>query len=156
MARLAGLAGYENGEAQCNIRIAPLFETIEDLEHIEPVMSKLLDNPTYAAMLKDVGNLQEIMLGYSDSCKDGGILASVWNLYEAQQRVTRLTNAHGVRCRLFHGRGGTVGRGGGPTHRAILSPPPGPFSGAQQRLPGPRRPSAPRPGELGDRHHGRR
>lgn len=129
MARLAGLADYKNGEARCNIRIAPLFETIEDLAHIEPVMSKLLDNPTYAAMLKDVGNLQEIMLGYSDSCKDGGILASVWNLYEAQQRVTQLTNAHGVRCRLFHGRGGTVGRGGGPTHDAILSQPEGTVHG---------------------------
>ena len=129
MARLAGLADYKNGEARCNIRIAPLFETIEDLAHIEPVMSKLLDNPTYAAMLKDVGNLQEIMLGYSDSCKDGGILASVWNLYEAQQRVTQLTNAHGVRCRLFHGRGGTVGRGGGPTHEAILSQPEGTVHG---------------------------
>lgn len=129
MARLTGLASYENGKAQCSIRVSPLFETIEDLEHIEPVMSKLLDNPTYAAMLKDVGNLQEIMLGYSDSCKDGGILASVWNLYEAQQRVTKLTNAHGVRCRLFHGRGGTVGRGGGPTHEAILSQPEGTVHG---------------------------
>jgi phosphoenolpyruvate carboxylase len=129
MARLAGLAGYENGEAHCAIRIAPLFETIEDLTHIEPVMSRLLDNPTYAQMLKQVDNLQEIMLGYSDSCKDGGILASVWNLYEAQQRVTQLTNAHGVRCRLFHGRGGTVGRGGGPTHEAILSQPEGTVHG---------------------------
>jgi phosphoenolpyruvate carboxylase len=129
LARLTGLAGYENGVAQCNIRIAPLFETIEDLAHIEPVMSKLLDNPTYAAMLNDVGNLQEIMLGYSDSCKDGGILASVWNLYEAQKRVTELTNEHGVRCRLFHGRGGTVGRGGGPTHDAILSQPEGTVHG---------------------------
>ena len=129
MARLAGLAGFENGEACCAIRIAPLFETIEDLTHIEPVMSRLLDNPTYSAMLKQVDNLQEIMLGYSDSCKDGGILASVWNLYEAQQRVTQLTNAHGVRCRLFHGRGGTVGRGGGPTHEAILSQPEGTVHG---------------------------
>lgn len=129
MARLAGLAGYENGKAQCNIRIAPLFETIEDLAHIEPVMSKLLDNTTYANMLKNVGNLQEIMLGYSDSCKDGGILASVWNLYDAQKRVTQLTNEHGVRCRLFHGRGGTVGRGGGPTHEAILSQPEGTVHG---------------------------
>ncbi|MBL1276652.1 MAG: phosphoenolpyruvate carboxylase [Ectothiorhodospiraceae bacterium] len=129
MARLAGLAGFENGVAQCDIRIAPLFETIEDLTHIEPVMSKLLENPTYAAMLKQVGNLQEIMLGYSDSCKDGGILASVWNLYDAQKRVTQLTNEHGVRCRLFHGRGGTVGRGGGPTHEAILSQPEGTVHG---------------------------
>ena len=129
MARLAGLAGYRNGKARCDIRIAPLFETIEDLAHIEPVMNRLLNNPTYVAMLKQVGNLQEIMLGYSDSCKDGGILASVWNLYDAQKRVTQLTNAHGVRCRLFHGRGGTIGRGGGPTHEAILSQPEGTVHG---------------------------
>jgi len=129
MARLTGLAGYRNGKARCDIRIAPLFETIEDLAHIEPVMDKLLNNPTYVAMLKQVGNLQEIMLGYSDSCKDGGILASIWNLYDAQKRVTQLTNAHGVRCRLFHGRGGTIGRGGGPTHEAILSQPEGTVHG---------------------------
>jgi len=129
MARLAGLATFENGRAKTAIRIAPLFETIEDLTHIEPVMTRLLDNPTYAELLKTVGNLQEIMLGYSDSCKDGGILASAWNLYEAQKRVTKLTNDRGVRCRLFHGRGGTIGRGGGPTHEAILSQPEGTVHG---------------------------
>jgi len=129
MARLTGLAGYENGVAQCSIQIAPLFETIEDLAHIEPVMNRLLGNPTYAEMLKATGNLQEIMLGYSDSCKDGGILASVWGLYNAQNQVTQLTNQYGVRCRLFHGRGGTIGRGGGPTHDAILSQPEGTVHG---------------------------
>lgn len=129
MARLTGLAGYENGVAQCSIQIAPLFETIEDLAHIEPVMNRLLGNPTYAEMLKANGNLQEIMLGYSDSCKDGGILASVWGLYNAQNQVTQLTNQYGVRCRLFHGRGGTIGRGGGPTHDAILSQPEGTVHG---------------------------
>lgn len=129
MARLAGLAGFQGDEVQCNIRIAPLFETIEDLEHIEPVMDRLLANKTYAQLLQSNGNLQEVMLGYSDSCKDGGILASAWSLYEAQKRVTRLTNQHGVRCRLFHGRGGTVGRGGGPTHEAILSQPEGTVHG---------------------------
>ena len=129
MARLAGLADFQGDEVQCNIRIAPLFETIEDLEHIEPVMDRLLANKTYAKLLQSNGNLQEVMLGYSDSCKDGGILASAWSLYEAQKRVTRLTNQHGVRCRLFHGRGGTVGRGGGPTHEAILSQPEGTVHG---------------------------
>ena len=129
MARLAGLATYENGKAKTAIRIAPLFETIEDLAHIEPVMTRLLDNETYAELLCTVGNLQEIMLGYSDSCKDGGILAAAWNLYDAQKRVTKLTNDRGVRCRLFHGRGGTIGRGGGPTHEAILSQPEGTVHG---------------------------
>ncbi len=129
MARLAGLLGYEDGQPRCDIRIAPLFETIEDLTHIEPVMERLLENPTYAEMLKASGNLQEVMLGYSDSCKDGGIMASAWNLYDAQKRVTQLTNEHGVKCRLFHGRGGTIGRGGGPTHEAILSQPEGTVHG---------------------------
>lgn len=129
LARLVGLATFENGKAKTAIRIAPLFETIEDLAHIEPVMTQLLDNPAYAELLTTVGNLQEIMLGYSDSCKDGGILASAWSLYEAQKQVTRLTNARGVRCRLFHGRGGTIGRGGGPTHDAILAQPEGTVHG---------------------------
>lgn len=129
LASLAGMTTFENEQVSCNIRIAPLFETIEDLEHIEPVMSQLLDNPTYAALLKSYDNLQEIMLGYSDSCKDGGILASTWSLYEAQNRVTHLTDERGIRSRLFHGRGGTVGRGGGPTHEAILSQPEGTVHG---------------------------
>ena len=129
LAWLAGLAGNRNGEWYCNIRISPLFETIEDLAHIEPVMNQLLENRTYAALLKASGNLQEVMLGYSDSCKDGGILASAWNLYQAQQQITALTKKHGVDLRMFHGRGGTIGRGGGPTHDSILSQPTGTVHG---------------------------
>jgi phosphoenolpyruvate carboxylase len=130
LAHQSGLAGFRNGnEAYCNISISPLFETIEDLEHIVPVMSALLENPTYAALLASSGNLQEIMLGYSDSCKDGGSLASSWSLYQAQNEIIQLANAKGVECRLFHGRGGTVGRGGGPTHHAILSQPAGTVQG---------------------------
>jgi len=123
LARLAGLAGRTPEGWFCSIRISPLFETIEDLAHIDTVMSALFDNETYAALLKASGNLQEVMLGYSDSCKDGGILASAWNLYEAQEKIIALADARGVQCRLFHGRGGTIGRGGGPTHEAILSQP---------------------------------
>ena len=123
LARLAGLAGRTPAGWFCDIRIAPLFETIDDLSRIEEVMSALFDDPCYSALLKASGNLQEVMLGYSDSCKDGGILASAWNLYEAQERMIDLADARGVQCRLFHGRGGTVGRGGGPTHEAILSQP---------------------------------
>jgi phosphoenolpyruvate carboxylase len=130
LAHQAGLAGRDDsGHWYCNIGISPLFETIEDLQHIEPVMDTLLDVPVYLELLKVSGNLQEIMLGYSDSCKDGGILASGWNLYKAQQRITRLASQRGVECRLFHGRGGTIGRGGGPTHEAILSQPPGTVTG---------------------------
>ncbi len=130
LARQAGLAGRDaSGAWFCDVRIAPLFETIEDLMHIEPVLTTLLDNPTYAALLKASGNLQEIMLGYSDSCKDGGILSSSWNLYKAQLKIIEITSRRGIECRLFHGRGGTIGRGGGPTHEAILSQPPGTVHG---------------------------
>ncbi len=129
LAWLHRLAGHQGEDWFCHVRVSPLFETIEDLTHIEPVMSQLLDNPTYMSLLRASGNLQEVMLGYSDSCKDGGILASAWSLYQAQTRITRLTRARGVRCRLFHGRGGTVGRGGGPTHEAILSQPAGSVEG---------------------------
>ncbi|WP_455222338.1 phosphoenolpyruvate carboxylase [Kaarinaea lacus] len=129
LAHHAGLAGKTGDDWFCHICISPLFETIEDLEHIEPVLTTLLDNPTYAALLNASGNLQEVMLGYSDSCKDGGILASAWNLYEAQVKVTELMRSRGVASRLFHGRGGTIGRGGGPTHEAILSQPEGTVHG---------------------------
>jgi phosphoenolpyruvate carboxylase len=129
LAWLAGLAGNRDGEWFCDIRISPLFETIDDLEHIEPVMNQLLDNTAYAALLKASGNTQEVMLGYSDSCKDGGILASAWNLYQAQQQITALARKHDVDLRLFHGRGGTIGRGGGPTHESILSQPTGTVHG---------------------------
>lgn len=130
LASLAGLAGRdEQGNPFCQIRISPLFETIEDLGHIEYVLKALFDNPVYNRLLKASGNLQEAMLGYSDSCKDGGIMASSWNLYDAQQKVIRLTNQFDIDCRLFHGRGGTIGRGGGPTHDSILSQPEGTVHG---------------------------
>ena len=125
LARLAGLVGKdEEGKVFCNIQISPLFETIEDLQHISGVLTDLFENSDYMGLLKASGNLQEVMLGYSDSCKDGGILASQWNLYNAQREVISLTDKYGVECRMFHGRGGTVGRGGGPTHEAIISQPP--------------------------------
>ncbi len=123
LARLAGLAGKEADGWFCNIHISPLFETIDDLGRVDTVMQTLFDNSTYADLLKASGNTQEVMLGYSDSCKDGGILASSWNLYDAQKRIIALADDRGVSCRLFHGRGGTVGRGGGPTHESILAQP---------------------------------
>ncbi len=125
LGRLAGLVGRDaSGDWFCRLRIAPLFETIVDLEHIEPVMSQLLNTPIYASLLRASGNLQEVMLGYSDSCKDGGILSSTWTLYQAQKQITGLARSRNIGIRLFHGRGGTVGRGGGPTYDSILAQPP--------------------------------
>ena len=129
LAWLTGLAGKRDDGWFCNIRISPLFETIDDLKHIEEVLGQLLENPTYTALLDTACNCQEIMLGYSDSCKDGGILASNWSLYEAQKKIIDIAGRHDILIRLFHGRGGTVGRGGGPTHEAILSQPPGTVHG---------------------------
>jgi phosphoenolpyruvate carboxylase len=129
LAWLCGLAGQRDGVIFCNIHIGPLFETIHDLAHVETVLGELLENATYRALLNQSGNSQEIMLGYSDSCKDGGILASNWNLYEAQKKIIAICARHHVDVRLFHGRGGTIGRGGGPTHEAILSQPPGTVHG---------------------------
>jgi len=129
LGRWAGLAGEADGGPFCQLRIAPLFETIEDLLHVEEVLNGLLGHASYARMLAASGNIQEVMLGYSDSCKDGGILASSWNLYEAQKKIVAITDRFGVRCQLFHGRGGTVGRGGGPTHESILAQPPATVQG---------------------------
>ncbi|MDH5611578.1 MAG: phosphoenolpyruvate carboxylase [Gammaproteobacteria bacterium] len=129
LASLLGLAGKNKKGWFCNIRISPLFETIEDLEQIENVLSTLFNNDVYKTLLKASGNQQEVMLGYSDSCKDGGILASSWQLFEAQRKVIKLTDAHGIECRLFHGRGGTIGRGGGPTYESILAQPEGTIHG---------------------------
>jgi phosphoenolpyruvate carboxylase len=129
LAAQTGLAGRLAGNWFCHIGISPLFETIPDLERVESVLSTLYQLPVYRMLLRASGEGQEIMLGYSDSCKDGGILAAAWNLYDAQQKIVALSESHGIPCRLFHGRGGTVGRGGGPTHEAILAQPPGTVHG---------------------------
>ncbi len=129
LATLVGLAGKKEDQWFCRIRISPLFETIEDLNNIEPVLARLFNDKTYKTLLQASGNMQEVMLGYSDSCKDGGILASSWQLFEAQQKVIQLADSHQIDCRLFHGRGGTIGRGGGPTHESILSQPEGTVHG---------------------------
>jgi len=129
LAWLTGLAGKRDAEWFCQLRISPLFETIDDLDHAEAILTQLLQNETYRALLNKACHCQEIMLGYSDSCKDGGILASNWSLYEAQQKIINITSRYDIEVRLFHGRGGTIGRGGGPTHEAILSQPPGTVHG---------------------------
>jgi phosphoenolpyruvate carboxylase len=107
----------------------PLFESIDSLRAAGNVMRRLWNRPDYQLLLDSWGRWQEVMLGYSDSNKDGGMLTSTWELYKAHRDLYRAAQEHGVKLRLFHGRGGTVGRGGGPTHAAILAQPPGCFSG---------------------------
>lgn len=123
------LVGINKQGWYCHILVAPLFETIEDLSKIDLVLASLLKNSIYRALLAASGNTQEVMLGYSDSCKDGGIVASTWLLYRAQKTVTQLLDQYGINSRLFHGRGGSVGRGGGPTYDAIVSQPFGTVNG---------------------------
>jgi phosphoenolpyruvate carboxylase len=130
LAHQAELLSYHQDTGwQCILRVAPLFETVEDLRHAESVMTALLGNSTYRELLQACDNWQEIMLGYSDSAKDGGILSAHWQLYEAQKALNHMAAVHDIKLRLFHGRGGTVGRGGGPTHQAILAQPPQTFTG---------------------------
>lgn len=130
LAKLAGLIETDaQGKIECRIHISPLFETVADLEQAEDILDCLFKNPAYQQLLGFSNRTQEIMLGYSDSCKDGGILASSWNLYKAQQRIVAITRKHDIGCLLFHGRGGTIGRGGGPTHESILSQPQGTVHG---------------------------
>ncbi|MGJ3238525.1 MAG: phosphoenolpyruvate carboxylase [Anaerolineae bacterium] len=111
-----------------DLQIVPLFETIDDLSNAPQVMKTLFDNPAYRAhmdhLADDHGLHQQIMIGYSDSSKDGGYLASNWHLFQAQQALTAACAEEGVLLELFHGRGGSIGRGGGPTNRAIRSQPP--------------------------------
>jgi phosphoenolpyruvate carboxylase len=107
----------------------PLFESIEDLRRAPEVCRRLWTSPLYARYLDSWGREQEIMLGYSDSNKDGGMLTSTWEIYKAHEELHAQARECGVRLSLFHGRGGTVGRGGGPTHRAIAAQPPGAFTG---------------------------
>jgi phosphoenolpyruvate carboxylase len=110
--------------------VIPLFETIDDLERCGDILREALAQPLYRAWVRMRGDEQEVMLGYSDSNKDGGYVASSWTLYKATTRLMQVCRAHGVRLRFFHGRGGTVGRGGGPSYEAVLSQPPGSVDGA--------------------------
>lgn len=108
---------------RARVQIVPLFETIEDLDHSEETMRKYLSLSLAKKWIDSRNNYQEIMLGYSDSNKDGGYLSSCWTLYKAQQQLTTIGDEFGVKVTFFHGRGGTVGRGGGPTYEAITSQP---------------------------------
>ncbi|MGZ8263219.1 MAG: phosphoenolpyruvate carboxylase [Burkholderiales bacterium] len=133
LAKEVGLVRWSmRGGVPCfasDIDVVPLFETIDDLERCDELMRRLYEDATYRMHLEARGNFQEIMLGYSDSSKDGGFLAANATLYETQARLAKASRRAGVRVRFFHGRGGTVGRGGGRANRAILSQPAGSFDG---------------------------
>jgi len=120
-------------EPQSALNIIPLFETIKDLRACGGIMDQLLSFPYYRQLLESRNDVQEVMLGYSDSNKDGGFLTSSWELYKAELSLVQVLRKHHVRIRLFHGRGGTVGRGGGPSYYAVLAQPPGSVNG-QLRL----------------------
>jgi len=113
------LCGFPEG-----LQVVPLVETIEDLRRAPELMQMLWRDPTYAAHLATCGNRQRLMLGYSDSSKDGGYLTSAWELYKAQEALQAAAQSRGVEIEFFHGRGGTVGRGGGPAFQAVLAQPP--------------------------------
>jgi phosphoenolpyruvate carboxylase len=128
LAKEAGL--FRVGEESFfRLGVSPLFETIEDLRRAPEIMRSLFEHPVYRQQIAAHGDLQEVMIGYSDSSKDGGILTSSWELYKAQERLWDVAREYGVELRLFHGRGGTVGRGGGPSHEAILAQPPDTVAG---------------------------
>ncbi|WP_431240015.1 phosphoenolpyruvate carboxylase [Mycolicibacterium aichiense] len=126
----AGLLDVSNDDVYAPVGIVPLFETIDDLQHGASILESALDLQLYRAMVHARGESQEVMLGYSDSNKDGGYLAANWALYRAELDLVESARKTGIRLRLFHGRGGTVGRGGGPSYDAILAQPPGAVNGS--------------------------
>ena len=123
IARETGLWYYEDGEVISKLDVVPLFETVEDLANSRSVMKQLFDNDVYRKHLAVRRDFQEIMLGYSDSNKDGGYWMANWALHKAQEALAQVCDEHGITCRLFHGRGGTVGRGGGRSNQAVLGLP---------------------------------
>ena len=126
-------AGLITVDGACRLHPVPLFETIDDLQRSVQIMDTLFLLPEYKDVILQAGGVQEIMLGYSDSNKDGGYITSSWELYKAEIGLVHLAKKHGIHLRLFHGRGGSVGRGGGPTYSAVLAQPPGAVNG-QLRL----------------------
>jgi len=129
--RLAALSGSRaaGSESDPGVMPVPLFESIDALQHAPEVMRRVWTSPEYHELLPSWDSWQEVMLGYSDSNKDGGMLTSTWELHKAHRGLHQVARECGVKLRIFHGRGGTVGRGGGPTHSAILAQPVGDFTG---------------------------
>jgi phosphoenolpyruvate carboxylase len=117
------------GPARPVLDIVPLFESADALISSGRILEDLLSDAAYRRHLRDRGDHQEVMLGYSDSNKESGFLAANWLLYQAQEQLSEVARRHDVRLTLFHGRGGAIGRGGGPTNRAILAQAPGSLDG---------------------------
>jgi phosphoenolpyruvate carboxylase len=128
LARLGGVNVGGNGDDP-GLMPVPLFESIEDLRNAPEICRSLWTNPEYRELLNSWGGTQELMLGYSDSNKDGGMLTSIWEIFRAHRALHEVAHECGIKLRLFHGRGGTVGRGGGPTHRSIYAQPVNAFDG---------------------------
>src|SRR5690606_23601588 len=119
-----GLIQYNDGQIDSLVDIVPLFETIDDLERSHELMKSLYENQVYKMQLAARGQFQEIMLGYSDSNKDGGYWMANWALHKAQKNLAQVSSSYNITMRLFHGRGGTVGRGGGRANQAVIALPP--------------------------------